>query len=166
MAALAAPDRAGFVEWTKRGIELAETNDGARYWLGPLLNNLGWEHFDAGEHAEALHAFEQALRAREQDPANAEPIALARYAVGKALRALERPAEAAPFVEQAVAWADADGRPDGWYHEELAEIYAALGRGDDAREHASRALALLPEADPSFEADAERSTRLRELSAA
>jgi len=163
MAALAASDRAGFVAWTKRGIELAESDDGARYWLGPLLNNLGWEHFGSGEHEEALDAFARALLAREEDPENAEPIALARYAVGKALRALGRPDEAAALVEQAVAWADAEGRPDGWYHEELAEIYAALGRGDDAREHASRALELLPAADPGFETDVERSTRLRKL---
>ena len=166
MAALAASDRAGFVAWTQRGIELAESDDGARYWLGPLLNNLGWEHFDSGEHEEALDAFERALRAREEDPENAEPIALARYAVGKALRALGRPDEAAALLEQAVAWADAEGRPDGWYHEELAETYAALGRADDAREHAGRALELLPAADPSFETDVERSTRLRKLATA
>jgi hypothetical protein len=31
MAALVAADRAGFVAWTERGIELAEANDDARY---------------------------------------------------------------------------------------------------------------------------------------
>ena len=48
MAALAAPDRDGFVAWTQRGIALAEEQADASYWLGPLLNNLGWEHYEAG----------------------------------------------------------------------------------------------------------------------
>jgi tetratricopeptide (TPR) repeat protein len=66
MAALAAPGRDSFVAWTKRGIELAEADDSARYWLGPLLNNLGWEHHESGEHEEALAAAPpRALRRRE-----------------------------------------------------------------------------------------------------
>src|SRR5262245_5798447 len=40
MAALVAPDRDGFAAWTQRGVDLAETDEGARYWLGPLYNNL------------------------------------------------------------------------------------------------------------------------------
>jgi tetratricopeptide (TPR) repeat protein len=166
MAALAAPDRSGMLEWTERGIELGSSGDGsASYWLGPLLNNLGWEHYEAGEHAEALEAFERALAARERDPKNQEAIALARYAVAKALTALGRPGEAAPLLEVAVAWTQDEGKPDGWYHEELAEVYAALGRKSDARAHARLALPLLLEADPSFEADAPRVARLRELTA-
>ena len=41
MAALAAPDRDGFVTWTNRGLELADRSEAAAYWAGPLLNNLG-----------------------------------------------------------------------------------------------------------------------------
>ncbi|MDX6399306.1 MAG: hypothetical protein QOJ43_2714 [Gaiellaceae bacterium] len=88
MCALAAPDRAGFLEWTQRGIELAETSEGAAYWLGPLLNNLGWEHFDAGEHEQALGAFERALEVRLRDPANGAAIEQAREAVAEARKAL------------------------------------------------------------------------------
>jgi tetratricopeptide (TPR) repeat protein len=163
MAALAAPGREGYLAWTGRGIALAESDADARYWLGPLLNNLGWEHYESGEHAEALAAFERALAAREEDPGNPEPIALARYAVGKALRALGRSAEAVPLVEQAVAWAESEGTPDGWYHEELALDYAALGRAGDAAEQARLALPLLQEADTDFAGDGERSSRLRSL---
>ena len=43
MAALAAPDRDAFLAWTERGVELAEASQSARYWIGPLLNNLGGE---------------------------------------------------------------------------------------------------------------------------
>jgi tetratricopeptide (TPR) repeat protein len=163
MAALAAAGREAYVAWTERGIALAESSADARYWLGPLLNNLGWEHYGAGEHAEALAAFERALAVREEDPGNPEPIALARYAVGKALRALDRSNEAVPLLEQAVAWAEDQGAPDGWYHEELALEYAALGRASDARDQARLALPLLREADPDFLEDGERATALRSL---
>jgi tetratricopeptide (TPR) repeat protein len=164
MAALAAPDRSGFLEWTRRGIALVERAEPSdRYWLGPLLNNLGWEHYGAGEHEEALEAFERALRERERDPANPQAVALARYAVAKTLRALARPAEAVTLLEQAIESAEADGRPDGWYHEELAEAYAALGRSGEAADQARRALALLPAADPGFEGNEARTSRLRDL---
>jgi tetratricopeptide (TPR) repeat protein len=167
MAALASPDRDGFVAWTERGIGLAESGDDpARYWLGPLLNNLDWEHLEAGEYEEALSVFWRALRERERDPENASAIQLARYAVGKALRALGRAGEAAPLLEQAVGWAETEGKPDGWFHEELAEDYAALGRAVEAGEHARRALTLLPGADSTFAADGERAARLERLAQA
>ena len=88
MAALAAPDRDGFVALTNRGLELAERSPGAAYWAGPLLNNLGWEHFDAEEYEQALAAFERALAIREQDPANPAAIEHAREAVAEARKAL------------------------------------------------------------------------------
>ena len=165
MAAIAAPDRDGLLRWTERGIELAGASGDpeVRYWLGPLENNLGWELHARGEHEPALEAFRRALEARERFPEQRAAIEIARYAVGKTLRALGRFEEAAALLEQAVAWTEAEGKPDGWFHEELAEDYTALGRSAEAREQALLALPLLVDADPSFEADAERSTRLRRL---
>jgi tetratricopeptide (TPR) repeat protein len=165
MAALAAPDREGMLAWTQRGIELAESSDEAAYWAGPLLNNLGWAHSEAGEQPEALDAFERALAARERagDPAQTE---IARYAVGKALRALGRPAEAVVLLEQSFEWAGSFGAPDGWFHEELAECYVTLGRDADAREQARLAVPLLERDDPSFATDSDRAARLRALAAA
>jgi len=159
MAALTARDRQGMLTWTARGLELAETSAGAAYWAGPLLNNLGWAHDEAGELEPAHDAFERALRAREAagDDAQTE---IARYSLGRSLRLLGRPGEAAALLEQAVAWAEQAGAPDGWFHEELAEDYAALGRADEAREQARRAIPLLEAADPSF---GDRENRLREL---
>ena len=165
MAALAAPDREGFVSWTQRGIDLAEEHDAASYWLGPLLNNLGWEHYEAGSYEPALDAFRRALAARERDPENAAAVQLARYAVGKTLRALGRAEEAVPLLEQAVAWAESAGEPDGWFHEELAEEYAAVGRDADARAQATLAIPLLERDDAALTEDAERAGRLDELAA-
>ena len=90
MAALAAPDRGGFVAWTNRGLELAARSQAAAYWEGPLLNNLGWELFDAEEFEQALDAFERALAIRERDPGNPAATEHAREAVAEARKALGR----------------------------------------------------------------------------
>lgn len=146
--------------WTARAVEIAErSNDpGVRYWLGPLYNNIGWARYEGGDPAGALEAFELALAARERDDPRPHEREVARYAVGKALRALGRADEAAAALEQCVAWADAAGVEDSWFHEELAEGYAALGRAADARRQALQALELVSEDD-----DAARVERLREL---
>jgi len=164
MAALAAPDAPGILEWTRRGIEVAERSGDPSdaYWLGPLLNNLGWHHHDAGEYEEALAAFERALEVRERDPGRPGEIEIARYAVAKTLRALGRADEAAALMEKAIAWTREIGQPDGWFHEELAEDYAALGRDDDAGEEAKVALAVFGGIDPSL-VDATQLERLRAL---
>ncbi len=163
MVALVAENRDDVVDWTRRGIELAELHDSAAYWLGPLLNNLGWEYYEAGELEPALDAFERALEARERDPENRAAIEIARYAVGKTLRGLGRAGEAIPLLERANAWAEAEGAPDGWFHEELAEEYAAVGRLDDARVQALLAVPILERDDPSFADDAGRRARLDAL---
>jgi Flp pilus assembly protein TadD len=43
---------------------------------------------------------------------------------------LGRPAEAATLLERCIA----NSEPDPYFHEELAEIYAVLGREEEARE--------------------------------
>jgi tetratricopeptide (TPR) repeat protein len=164
MAALAAPDRDEYDTWTQRGIELAEEHEGASYWLGPLLNNLGWERYDAGEYEAALDVFHKALEARERDASRPNEIAIAHYAVARALQALGRHQDAVDELERSLpAWAGRGEPPDGWYHEALAVSCAELGRASEAREHASLALSLLPEADASFESDTDRVRRLEAL---
>lgn len=88
MCALASPDFANYLMWTNRGIELAQRSETAAYWLGPLLNNLGWEHFDRGEFEAALEAFERALIVREGEPDKTAEIEVAREAVAEARKAL------------------------------------------------------------------------------
>lgn len=148
--------------WTARAVAIASSSDdpGVRYWLGPLYNNVGWSRYEAGDAAGALAAFELALASRERDDPRPYPRETARYAVGKALRANGRPGDAAAALEECLAWAAEAGVEDGYFHEELAEDYAALGRDADARDQARRALELASEDD-----DPARIARLRRLSA-
>ncbi len=95
MVAIAAPDESERLRWTERGIELAEASSDSdvTYWLGPLFNNLGWDHYEAGQYGEALDAFERALAEREKRPDKPAEIALARDAVAEARLKLETEAE-------------------------------------------------------------------------
>jgi tetratricopeptide (TPR) repeat protein len=136
MVAIAAPEK--MVEWTERGLELAKSEPDASYWAGPLLNNLGWHHFEHGDYDEALAVFERALEARERDPDKPSEIEIARYAVGKTLRLLGRPEDAATLLEQCIA----NSEPDPYFHEELSEIFVALGRDEEGREQAALAACL------------------------
>ena len=90
MCAIAVTDRDLMDEWTQRGLDLGEREPDAAYWAGPLLNNLGWAYFDAGDHQRALELFERALVVRERDPANPTAIQFAKEAVEEARQALAR----------------------------------------------------------------------------
>lgn len=83
--------------------------------------------------------------------------------MAKALRALGRAEETADQAEQAVEGSRESGTADGWFHEELAEDYAALGRAGEAAEQARLALPLLAEQDPSLADDPGRRSRLEQL---
>lgn len=85
---VAIADESKMVEWTERGLALAESEPDAAYWAGPLLNNLGWHYFEAGDHAKALEIFEGALEVRRRDPSNPQAIEWAQEAVAEARKAL------------------------------------------------------------------------------
>jgi tetratricopeptide (TPR) repeat protein len=105
--------------WVEPAIAFAESSDDARYWLGPLWNNVGWSRFEAGDAAGALDAFERALAVRDT-PAQR---AIGRYCVARALRELGRPAEA--IVQLELAQAESPD-PDPYIEEELAAARAAI----------------------------------------
>jgi tetratricopeptide (TPR) repeat protein len=85
MCAIAVDDLAVQEEWTQRGLD-----EGDPYWAGPLYNNLGVAHSEAGDHERALELFELALEARLRDPENQQAIEWAREAVEEAKQALAR----------------------------------------------------------------------------
>ena len=88
--------------WTPRGVELACDDAAARYWLGPLFNNLGWSRNESGDLAAALAAFEDALAPRAEEEAQPFARELARCAVARALLALGRGRKAVAELERAV----------------------------------------------------------------
>jgi tetratricopeptide (TPR) repeat protein len=88
MCAIAGSDRSRMEEWTQRGLELGQREPDAAYWAGPLLNNLGWAYYDAGEYERALETFQRALEVRERDPDNQIAIVWAREAIEETLKAL------------------------------------------------------------------------------
>jgi tetratricopeptide (TPR) repeat protein len=87
---VAISDAGKMLEWTRRGLELGETEADAAYWSGPLLNNLGWHYFEAGDFEASLETFERALEVRRHDPDNAQAIEWAQEAVDEARKALGR----------------------------------------------------------------------------
>lgn len=90
----------------------------ARDWDASLLNNIGMEHADAGDHGSALAAFEEALecRLRIGDPARTR---VARWMVAWSLRNLGE-VEAAREMQLALkAELDALGEEDPYVDEEL-----------------------------------------------
>ncbi len=93
MAAIAAPTLHDRLAWADRGIEMARSSNDPEVttWLGSLYNNIGWDHFDAGEYETALGWFERALTEREQRPDEPARIAHAKEAVAEARRMLEAP---------------------------------------------------------------------------
>ena len=86
---VAISDSSKMVEWTERGLALASAEPEARYWAGPLLNNLGWHYYDAGDYAQALEVFERALEVRKRDPDNPQAIVWAQEAIDETRKALE-----------------------------------------------------------------------------
>jgi tetratricopeptide (TPR) repeat protein len=153
-------------EWHDRAIAAAEaaTDPRARQWLASLYNNAGWTRFDLGHPDEALRLFEMALAERLRIGKERE-IVIARWTVGRALRALGRIDEAFAIQQDLVPSAAGGGADDPYVEEELAECLLALGRAAEAGPHFAAAAAALG-ADESFVAnEPERLARLRDLAA-
>jgi tetratricopeptide (TPR) repeat protein len=101
----------------------AASDPAARDWDASLLNNIGMEHADAGEHGAALGAFEEAVAARERigDPARTR---VARWMVGWSLRHLGEVDRAREVQLALKSELDAIGETDPYVDEELALLDA------------------------------------------
>lgn len=109
------------VEATLAALETARSSSDlqARDWDASLLNNLGMVHADAGRHAAALAAFEQALEACERI-GDLHRIRLARWMVAWSLRNLGHRDEALALQRALRADLAAAGEVDPYVDEEIA----------------------------------------------
>jgi tetratricopeptide (TPR) repeat protein len=148
--------------WTATALTYVGDHPEVEIWRGPLLNNLGWSYFDAGRFADALAPFEQAVELRRSAGEKRE-LRIARYAVIRTLRALNRLEETRRLAEETAAAAAADGAQAPYVLEELAECRALLGDLDGARDSARQALALLEHDQAFVGSEPLRLGRLRQL---
>ncbi|MEI8281614.1 MAG: tetratricopeptide repeat protein, partial [Armatimonadota bacterium] len=74
-------------------------NPWAQRWQGTLLNNMGWAYFGADKFEEALSCFRDALAQREK-VGNAGQIRIAKWCVGRCLRALGQFEEALSIQQE------------------------------------------------------------------
>jgi len=121
------------VAWNRRAIALAEESGDpkARRWLGSLYNNLAWTFHGRGDFAAALDLFEKALAAREAEGSE-HAIRTARWSFARALRSLGRVDDALRIQQSLLVAGEADGSPDGYVHEEIAECLLARDPSDGA----------------------------------
>ena len=131
------------IEWSKRGIETAESG-GEEQWLGPLWNNLGVTYYDIGQYDSALEAFQNARRYHWEYSSETAKL-FADYHVGMAYRALGQFDKAAQWLRPVLAWAErlGDHSAIGQACEDLGEV--AIATGDRAT-----GLALLKRARSEF----------------
>ncbi len=150
--------------WAEKAIARAKgsRDPRTRRWLGPLNNNLGWTHHDAGDFGAALAFFEAALQAYETQGKVAE-IRVAKWAVARAMRSLGNFAEALRRQQILLAELDTAGEEDGYVYEEIAECLLALTRPHDAAPYFAKACATLSKDNWLVEHEAKRIERLRIL---
>jgi tetratricopeptide (TPR) repeat protein len=157
---LDAPD----LTWNLKALDLAETSpdERARRWRASLYNNIGWSYHDNGEYDKALEIFARALALREEE-GNTETIRIARWAVARTLRSLNRLDEALAIQRENAVQIQREGGSDGYIEEELGEILLAQGHKQAAKTHFSRAYEQLSLDDWLVENEPARLERLGQL---
>ncbi len=158
MLAIAAPPEES-LQQNLAAIDYANraADDRARRWLGSLYNNAGWSAFEQGDFEAALRLFELALEARQRQGEPAQER-IARWSIGRTLRALGHLPEALALQRQL----EQDPDHDGFVEEEIAECLLAAGEPEAAAPY----FALACERLSSIEwvaADKARLDRLRAL---
>jgi tetratricopeptide (TPR) repeat protein len=147
------------LQWNEKALALAvkSPDPKAQGWVGSLLNNIGWTYYDLGQYAKALDCFERDLKWFE-DRKKDEQARIARYSIGKTLRALGRVPEA--LAQQRAL------QPDGYIWEEIAECLLALKRMGEAQKAFARAHELLSQDAWLAAREPQRIARLSQMAGA
>jgi tetratricopeptide (TPR) repeat protein len=161
MLGIAAPGELQLA-WNLKAIDAAQkSRDGkARGWLASLYNNTGWALYDLARYEEALDLFRKSVPLRIAQ-GKAKEAAIAKWSVGKVLRAMGKPQEALQIQREL----EAGGKTDGFTSEELAECLYALGEENEAKPYFAKAYEQLAQIDWVAE-DTARISRLKSMSEA
>lgn len=153
------------LEWNQKALALAESSsdDRALRWKGSLLNNIGWAYHDKGAYTDALTAFQDARRVRQQDGSTLDQIQIADWCIARTLRSLNRIDEALSIQRRLQAEHEAAGTSDGYVIEELGECLLAQGHADAAKPYFARAFAELSQDSWLVRQEPARIERLRTL---
>jgi tetratricopeptide (TPR) repeat protein len=143
MVALVAPSLQEQLAWNRRVIDVARDSDDPRLvrWQGAALNNMGVSLREAGQSAEALPLFEQAVAAYDRA---GRPFQrhVARWQVANTLRLLGRIDDALVLQQSLLAALEASGQTDEYVLEELATLHDARGEVVHAQQMRDRLQAL------------------------
>jgi tetratricopeptide (TPR) repeat protein len=128
MIAIVAKSPDDQLEWSRRGIEAAETG-GEERWLGPLWNNMAITFFDQEQYDSALACFEKARHYHWMYSGEFGKL-FADYHVGMTHRKLGNFDDAKKWLRPVLAWAERLEDPGaiGQTLEDLGEI--AIAEGD------------------------------------
>ena len=127
------------LEWNQKALTLMEESaePAAQRWAGSLHNNIGYALHLLGRHQEALHEFELALAERERE-GKPQDIRVARWRIGRTLRALGRTNEALDIQLRLELECEAADVSDPYVFEELENLYKALGDEEKTAFYAAR----------------------------
>jgi tetratricopeptide (TPR) repeat protein len=160
-----AEELSGQMNWNVIALGIAENSKSsrARDWRGSLYNNMGWTFFDQESYNEALTMFEKGVDFRREKE-QARRLLIARWAVARTYRALDRLDDALGLQLELLRETSAKGLPDdGYVVEELAEIYYLKGN-PRASEYFARAYRILAQDEWLLVNEPDRLERLQKLS--
>jgi tetratricopeptide (TPR) repeat protein len=121
-------------EWINRAVQIAEGSpqERAKRHLGTLYSSLGWKLYDLRQFEKAIETFQKSLSHLKNHGSERE-IFIAKWSIGKVLRAMNRTEEALAMQKSLLAELGIGGLRDGRLFEELAECLHTLKRSSEAQ---------------------------------
>ena len=121
-------------DWISRAVQIAESSSltKPKRWLGSLYTAQGWKLYDVRQFEKSLEIFQKALTYLKSVGTDRE-IFVAKWSVGKVLRAMNRTEEALTHQKALLSELGIGGPRDGRVFEELAECLQNLKRTAEAQ---------------------------------
>jgi tetratricopeptide (TPR) repeat protein len=131
------------LEWNMKAIAIMEasTQPAAKNWAGPLYNNVGYAHHEAGRDDEAIDFYRKSLAAYAAAGRDSD-VRIEHWMIANALRTQGKLQEALAIQQRLEREWDAAGEPDPYVYEELEALHRALGDGRLAQQYAAKRSAL------------------------